>query len=229
MKLFSKKNKEQEAAPADEAMADVATAPVTTESAMAADPAPEDEVVASSSSPPTTTDDPNNTDSEPIDADMEDANQQDQVLSDNEEGDDDEEEEEEHVKEWDEGGKSHCGYGDSVHETLMSIGQTIHKVVGEPNETVHNAMDTVGNWFQEASYAVRDLQRGKMNVGEEATAALKSVVTSEDKEGGEDGLENENGEGTADKGEGEGGGEEEELEKLDTVQEDVAKEEAVSP
>ena len=225
MKLFSKKNKEQEAAaPADEAMADVAPAPVTTESAPADPAAPEDEVVASSSSPPTTTDDPNNTDSEPIDADMEDANQ-----DQDEEGDDDEEEEEEHVKEWDEGGKSHCGYGDSVHETLMSIGQTIHKVVGEPNETVHNAMDTVGNWFQEASYAVRDLQRGKMNVGEEATAALKSVVTSEDKEGGEDGLENENGEGTADKGEGEGGGEEEELEKLDTVQEDVAKEEAVSP
>ena len=224
MKLFGKKNKEQEAAPADEAMADVATAPVAAESAPADHAAPEDEVVASSSSsPPTTTDDPNNTDSEPIDADMEDANQ-----DQDEEGDDDEEEEEEHVKEWDEGGKSHCGYGDSVHETLMSIGQTIHKVVGEPNETVINAMDTVGNWFQEASYAVRDLQRGKMNVGEEATAALKSVVTSEDKEGGEDGLENENGEGAADKGEGEGG-EEEELEKLDTVQEDVAKEEAVSP
>ena len=158
---------------------------------------------------------------------MDDAHQ-DQVLTDNEEGDDDEEEDEEeeeevHVKEWDEGGKSHCGYGDSVHETLMSIGKSIHSVVGEPNETVHNAMDTVGNWFQEASYAVRDLQRGKMNVGEEASAALKSVVASEEKEGGEDGLENVL--STTQSGEG---GEEGELEVLDTVQEDVAKEEAVS-
>ena len=83
-------------------------------------------------------------------------------------------------KEWDEGGKSHCGYSDQVHDTLMLIGESIHKVVGEPNETVQSAMKGIGSWFQEASYAARDLQRGKMNVGEEAAAAIKSMVTGDE-------------------------------------------------
>ena len=83
-------------------------------------------------------------------------------------------------KEWDEGGKSHCGYSDQVHDTLMLIGESIHKVVGEPSETVHSAMKGIGSWFQEASYAARDVQRGKMNVGEEAAAAIKSMVTGDE-------------------------------------------------
>mmetsp|Transcript_25353 Transcript_25353/g.43278 ORF Transcript_25353/g.43278 Transcript_25353/m.43278 type:complete len:212 (-) Transcript_25353:350-985(-) len=115
----------------------------------------------------------------------------------------DEEEIENEVKEWDEGGKSHCGYGDSVHDTLMSIGQSIHKVVGEPSDGVQGAMQSVGNWFQEASYAVRDLKRGKMDVAEETAAAMKSVVSNDDEkedvdEAGEDedgaGGENKEGE-----------------------------------
>ena len=144
---------------------------------------------------------------------------EDHIMSDDEEHDpeeeDEEQEEEVEVKEWDEGGKSHCGYGEGVHETLMSIGQSIHKVVGEPNEKVQTAMDTVGNWFQEASYAARDLRRGKMDVKGE----LKSVVTGDgddaennDEEGGGEG-----GEGGDDNGEKSDG--EEEL-KLDTVTEE---------
>jgi len=144
---------------------------------------------------------------------------EDHIMSDDEEHDpeeeDEEQEEEVEVKEWDEGGKSHCGYGEGVHETLMSIGQSIHKVVGEPNEKVQNAMDTVGNWFQEASYAARDLRRGKMDVKGE----LKSVVTGDgeennDEEGGEGG----DGEGDNDNGEKSDG--EEEL-QLDTVTEET--------
>ena len=153
---------------------------------------------------------------EPVDAD------DDHHDDDHENDDEDEEHEEEVVKEWDEGGKSHCGYGDSVHETLMSIGQSIHKVVGEPSETVQSAMQSVGNWFQEASYAARDLKRGKMDMAEETAAAMKSVVANEDEE---------------DKGEGddvgEGGDESKEEEegetKLESVKEDIAKEEAASP
>ena len=96
---------------------------------------------------------------------------------DNEDDEDDEDVNE--VKEWDEGGKSHCGYGDTVHDTLMTIGKSIHGVVGDPTDSVHDAMTSVGNWFQEASYAMRDLKQGKMNVGEEATDAIKSVVTGD--------------------------------------------------
>ncbi len=95
-------------------------------------------------------------------------------------------------KEWDEGGKSHCGYSDQVHDTLMLIGESIHKVVGEPSETVQSAIKGIGSWFQEASYAARDVQRGKMNVGEETAAAIKSMVTGDEddaaniKNGGEE-------------------------------------------
>ena len=145
---------------------------------------------------------------------------EDHIMSDDEEHDpeeeDEEQEEEVEVKEWDEGGKSHCGYGEGVHETLMSIGQSIHKVVGDPNEKVQSAMDTVGNWFQEASYAARDLRRGKMDVKGE----LKSVVTGDgddaennDEEGGGEG-----GEGGDDDNDEKTDGEEEL--KLDTVTEE---------
>mmetsp|Transcript_10459 Transcript_10459/g.15897 ORF Transcript_10459/g.15897 Transcript_10459/m.15897 type:complete len:184 (-) Transcript_10459:182-733(-) len=97
--------------------------------------------------------------------------------------DDIDEDEEPAPKEWDEGGKSHCGYGDSVHETLMSIGESIHKVVGEPNEGVQTAMKGIGNWFQEASYAARDLRRGKMDIlAEDTQEAMKSVVSGDEDE-----------------------------------------------
>ncbi|EJK69851.1 hypothetical protein THAOC_08853 [Thalassiosira oceanica] len=95
------------------------------------------------------------------------------------EGDDDDEDDVHEVKEWDEGGKSHCGYGDTVHETLMTIGKSIHGVVGDPSDSVHDALTSVGNWFQEASYAMRDLKQGKMNVGEETSDAIKRVVAGD--------------------------------------------------
>ena len=93
---------------------------------------------------------------------------------------------EEEVSRWDEGGRSDCGYGDGVHDTLMSMGSAIHKVVGEPSESVVQAMNQIGNWFQEASYAARDLKQGNMNVREETMQAVKSVVTGEDNEGEEE-------------------------------------------
>ncbi|KAL7524680.1 hypothetical protein ACHAXR_001539 [Thalassiosira sp. AJA248-18] len=126
--------------------------------------------------------------SDPMDADDDHLDEDD---GDEHEDDGDEADEHENeVKEWDEGGKSHCGYGDSVHETLMSIGASIHKVVGEPNDGVQGAMQSIGNWFQEASYAARDMKRGNMDVAEEAASAMKSVVSNddeEDKEGEGDG------------------------------------------
>ena len=109
--------------------------------------------------------------------------QQQEVLSSTEpEGvasaeDEDELLEDDDVTRWDEGGRSDCGYGDGVHDALMSMGSAIHKVVGEPSEHVVQAMNQIGNWFQEASYAARDLKQGNMNVGEETMDAVKSVVS----------------------------------------------------
>lgn len=139
-------------------------------------------------------------------------------------------EEEAAPKEWDEGGKSHCGYSDSVHETLMSIGQSIHRVVGEPSEGVQGAMRGIGSWFQEASYAARDLKTGKMNMTEETAAAMKSVVSGdeeekeEDGEGGNDNGNDNDGDNDGDEGEGERGSAEDgeqEREKLEPVKEDA--------
>jgi hypothetical protein len=89
---------------------------------------------------------------------------------------------EDDVTRWDEGGRSDCGYGDGVHDTLMSMGSAIHKVVGEPSESVVEAMNQIGNWFQEASYAARDLKQGNMNVREETMQAVKSVVSGEEED-----------------------------------------------
>jgi phage-related protein len=64
----------------------------------------------------------------------------------------------------------------------MSMGSAIHKVVGEPSETVIEAMNQIGNWFQEASYAARDFKQGNMNVREETMQAVKSVVSGDDED-----------------------------------------------
>ncbi|CAB9499037.1 expressed unknown protein [Seminavis robusta] len=79
--------------------------------------------------------------------------------------------------EWDEGGKSHCGYSEAVHSTLMSVGESVHKMVGEPTPRVEKELKAVGNWFQEASYAARDLF-GTSNSGmkEDAMDAVKTVL-----------------------------------------------------
>ncbi len=103
------------------------------------------------------------------------------VFSTSNEADDDDLLEDD-VTRWDEGGKSDCGYGDGVHDVLMSIGSTIHKVVGEPSAAVVDAMNQIGNWFQEASYAARDLKQGNMNMREETMQAVKLVVSGEEEE-----------------------------------------------
>lgn len=72
--------------------------------------------------------------------------------------------------EWDEGGKSHCGYGETLHSTLMSVGETVHKMVGDPSPHVEKELKAVGNWFQEASYAARDLLGGSNGNGDESEA-----------------------------------------------------------
>ena len=111
----------------------------------------------------------------------------DQHLDDPDE--EEEEQEEGPAKEWDEGGKSHCGYNEFIHDALMKIGESIHKAVGDPNDTVHSAMKGIGNWFQEASYAARDVRQGKMDVAQETVQAIKSMVTGDedDKRDGESG------------------------------------------
>mmetsp|Transcript_30228 Transcript_30228/g.62145 ORF Transcript_30228/g.62145 Transcript_30228/m.62145 type:complete len:85 (-) Transcript_30228:455-709(-) len=69
----------------------------------------------------------------------------------------------------------------------MSIGKSIHGFVGEPSEIVQEAMNHIGNWFQEAAYAVRDFKEGKMDVGREAVQAVRSVVSGdEDNDGREE-------------------------------------------
>ena len=77
--------------------------------------------------------------------------------------------------EWDEGGKSHCGYSEAVHATLMSVGESVHAVIGEPSPRVEKELKAVGNWFQEASYAARDLFRGPGD-GEEANGMKEDAI-----------------------------------------------------
>ncbi len=105
-------------------------------------------------------------------------------LSD-EDRDEQEEDDNEEFRKWDEGGKSDCGYRDTFHDTLMAIGASIHKVVGEPSEKVRKAMKGVGNWFQEASYAARDFKRGEMNIAEEIKGSNEEEEDEEEDEGEE--------------------------------------------
>jgi hypothetical protein len=83
------------------------------------------------------------------------------------------------VKPWDEGGQSDCGYSDAVHDTLMSVGQSVHDVTGDSHQEVLGVQHLIGNWFQELSYAVRDIVRGENKTGmhEDATAALNTILT----------------------------------------------------
>lgn len=82
-------------------------------------------------------------------------------------------------KPWDEGGQSDCGYSDSVHGTLMHVGKSAHTVVGEPNERVGKVLHAIGQWFQEASYAVRDYWRGndRDSMHEDASKAIKTMFS----------------------------------------------------
>ncbi|KAL7536638.1 hypothetical protein ACHAXR_010643 [Thalassiosira sp. AJA248-18] len=67
---------------------------------------------------------------------------------------------------WDEGGRSDCGYSESVHDTLMVIGEAMHSLFGEPSDMLKTSMKGVGSYFQEASYAARDLARGTSPLNE---------------------------------------------------------------
>lgn len=84
--------------------------------------------------------------------------------------------------EWDEGGKSHCGYSDSVHDTLMAVGGSVHGVVGDPGPSVERKMNTVANWFQEMSYAVRDFWRGEGKMSEDLQDVMNSVMPESEDE-----------------------------------------------
>lgn len=58
-------------------------------------------------------------------------------------------------------GKSHCGYSEGVHDILMTLGESVYYVLGEPSEDMQKCMKGVGSYFMEMSYAVRDIQRGQ--------------------------------------------------------------------
>ena len=80
--------------------------------------------------------------------------------------------------EWDEGGPSHCGYHETVHATLMAVGASVHKIVGPPSEPVEGKMNLVSNWFQEASYAIRDFVRGKSNMSEDVHEIMNTIMSN---------------------------------------------------
>ena len=102
------------------------------------------------------------------------------------------EEEWDHFKknQWDEGGQSDCGYSDSVHETLMSIGKCMHSIFGEPSDKLHGKMKGIGSYFQEASYAARDWKRGDLKK-EEVGELVKDLTRDQDDD--EDEVEEDDG------------------------------------
>ena len=106
------------------------------------------------------------------------------LLSEHEE--DEEEEDHEEVKAWDEGGPSDCGYGETVHQTLMNVGAKVHGVVGDPGEKISTVQKSIGNWFQELSYATRDIVRGEKDLKQDAADAVKTLMSggkTEDEKG----------------------------------------------
>jgi hypothetical protein len=90
------------------------------------------------------------------------------------------------IKGWDEGGASDCGYSDIIHSTLMGIGGSIHSVIGDPSLKTRHVQTTIGNWFQELSYATRDIVRGE---GSEDMKKDASDAMSELFQGGHDVLQ----------------------------------------
>jgi len=94
-----------------------------------------------------------------------------------EEDDVDLENEIQEIKSWDEGGPSDCGYSDSIHDTLMNLGGSVHGVVGDPSPSTNKTLGLIGNWFQEASYAIRDILRGKTDdMHDEASVVVNETV-----------------------------------------------------
>lgn len=99
--------------------------------------------------------------------------------------------------EWDEGGPSQCGYSEPFHGVLMSAGAAIHRVVGDPGEGMKVGMRRIGNFFQEASYAVRDVVRGDAGVKDDARDAWKEMVGAHEGEGPADDDEGKENDGAA--------------------------------
>lgn len=83
------------------------------------------------------------------------------------------------VKPWDEGGPSDCGYSDTVHHTLMSVGEHVHSMMGAPGKKVSDVQKSIGNWFQELSYTTRDILRGENqeDMQKDTANAIKTVMT----------------------------------------------------
>jgi len=46
---------------------------------------------------------------------------------------------------WDEGGRSDCGYADTIHDTLMTLGGWMHGIFGEPSEEMSDHMKGIHN------------------------------------------------------------------------------------
>lgn len=97
------------------------------------------------------------------------------ALADEQQNDEEVYEEVDDAQEWDEGGPSHCGYHETVHATLMTVGASVHSLVGDPPEGMQSSMKQVGNWFQEASYATRDFIRGDQEVNDDAGDTLSTM------------------------------------------------------
>ena len=84
------------------------------------------------------------------------------------------------VKPWDEGGVSDCGYHETFHSAIMKVGETIHNVVGAPTSRgVISVQKSIGNWFQELSYATRDLLSGghDSTLHKDTADAIHTVMT----------------------------------------------------
>jgi hypothetical protein len=86
------------------------------------------------------------------------------------------------IRAWDEGGSSDCGYSESLHNMFMCVGGGVHSLVGAPSDGVHSMQKSIGNWFQELSYATRDILRGDGAEGmqEDAIKAVGTFVLGED-------------------------------------------------
>lgn len=56
----------------------------------------------------------------------------------------------------------------------------MHSFFGEPSQTLQTSMKDIGNYFQEVSYAARDMQRGKLSMNDALTVANADGDASRD-------------------------------------------------
>jgi len=87
---------------------------------------------------------------------------------------------------WDEGGPSDCGYHQQVHESFMAAGAAVHSLVGDPSHPTRKWQTTVSNWFQEMSYAARDLLRGEEHLATDAQKAVETLFSGNKDEDNDD-------------------------------------------